>query len=84
MSSFLVSVLGTWSINSLIDPRWNAQGVVYVHIVGRVPASERKVEELKVLYGSTPRDLVYSDSTGRLDRLTGEAYSSVVDDYESI
>ena len=47
---------GIWYLRSTKDPRWNADGHGFVSIFGSED-KDRKLEELKKLYGNPPDDL---------------------------
>ena len=48
---------GYWWLKSKIDPRWNCGGEGIVGGFVKPPEVEKKLEELRELYGEPPEDL---------------------------
>ncbi len=58
---------GNWYLRSKKDPRWDATGRGFVNILHDSTERDRKVEELKNLFGNPPDDLERSFERDRSD-----------------
>lgn len=52
--------MGTWTLESKSDPRWNCEGRGLVGMFSIPPDAKEKVEELREKLGPPPPDLYYS------------------------
>lgn len=60
IGSMLGPKMGTWSVNSKMDPRWNKSGRALGLVTSPPGEIQKWIEECKKKYGKIPKDCEYS------------------------